>query len=266
MRSLYLMLIVTFVIAVPNAHAQSGRQRRPSDGQTQTSGGGGSAEPRTAVPRGEAVRESSPPPPAATTPPPVTGERSADGQRQRRGGDQGQQQADGGGDRQAVPRGSRPRGDNPATGVAVPRGSRPRGESRTGTVYAPRRNAYNNYYYPRLYYPYGYGTFGLGYYYYDPYYWDPYYAGYGRFTGYGYGYPVGELRLQMKPRQAEVYVDGYYAGNVDDFDGMFQALQLEEGQYQLEVRAPGYEAMTFNVRISAGRKVTYRGELLQQRP
>jgi hypothetical protein len=132
-------------------------------------------------------------------------------------------------------------------------------------VYLPRRNGANAYYYPRRYYPYGYGTFGLGYYYYDPYYWDPYYAGGGgRFSGYGYGYPTGDLRLQVKPEDAEVYIDGYYAGNVDDFDGTFQALRLEEGQYQVEVVAPGYEPLTFGVRIFPGRKVTYRGELLQK--
>ena len=35
----------------------------------------------------------------------------------------------------------------------------------------------------------------------------------------------GSLRLKVKPREASVYVDGYFAGRVDDFDGMFQRLQ-----------------------------------------
>jgi hypothetical protein len=136
------------------------------------------------------------------------------------------------------------------------------------TVYVPRRTTiyYNNYYgsprfyYPRRHYPYGYGAFGLGYYYYDPYVWYPH--DYYRFTGYGYGYPLGEIRLDVEPRHAEVYVDGYFAGVVDDFDGIFQALRLEEGPYRIEIVAPGYEPIEFDVRIQPGRKITYRQDLL----
>jgi hypothetical protein len=153
-------------------------------------------------------------------------------------------------------------------GVAVPRGSvpppRPSGGS---TVYVPAPRVYNNYYYyPRRYHPYGYGSFGLGYFYYDPYSWYPYDSYNYRFRGYGYGYPTGELRLQVRPRQAEVFVDGYFAGNVDDFDGIVQSLRLEEGPYSIEIVAPGYEPIIFNVRIQPGRKITYRGDLRPLRP
>ena len=125
------------------------------------------------------------------------------------------------------------------------------------------------YYYPyRYYYPYGYGAFGLGYFYYDPYVWGAAYGypAYAPFHGYGYGYPTGELRLDVVPRDGEVYVDGYYAGRVDEFDGVFQSLTLEEGAYRIEVRAPGYAPLQFDVRIQPGRKITYRGDLLHSRP
>ena len=65
----------------------------------------------------------------------------------------------------------------------------------------------------------------------------------------------------MKPRDAEVYVDGYYAGLVDDFDGMFQKLELEAGPHRIEVRKAGFSTMTFEVRVPADESVTYRGEL-----
>jgi hypothetical protein len=151
------------------------------------------------------------------------------------------------------------------------------------------RNFY--YYYPRAYYPFGFGAFGLGYFYYDPYLWapygyNPYYSvsvgvgvGYGPFyaggvyspypyapyaygPGYGYyGSAVGSLRIQVKPKDAEVYVNGYYAGHVDDFDGAFQALDLQAGSYRIEVRAPGFEPLEFNVQIQPGHKTTYQGDL-----
>jgi hypothetical protein len=129
------------------------------------------------------------------------------------------------------------------------------------------------YYYPRGYYPYGYapygyGAFGLGYFYYNPYRW---YSGYTPgFSTYGYydsyrrpfsSFDIGELRLDVSPRHAQVYVDGYYAGVVDDYDGVFQGLKLEPGTYRIEITAPGYETLSFDVRISPEQKIRYEGSL-----
>ena len=197
---------------------------------------------------------------------------------------------------QAVPRGTRSQGDNPRTGTAVRREARPpatapptaapavrsRAEERArnggnwnrgyrgGAVIVNPPPVYNNhYYYPRRAYPYGYGAFGLGYFYYDPYRWHPgYYAygpGYYRPFGSGYGFDIGELRLQVFPRNAQVFVDGYYAGTVDDYDGTFQALKLEAGPYQIRIVAPGFEDLTFDVRVNPGQKINYKGEL-RRRP
>lgn len=186
--------------------------------------------------------------------------------------------------RRAVPRGSRPQGDNPRTGTAVPRAARPapapappataradRGRADNGrrTVIVRPPAVYNNYYnYPRRSYPYGYGAFGLGYFYYDPYRGYPGAYSYSPYAGsgyyprsYGYGFDIGELRLQVSPRHAQVFVDGYYAGTVDDYDGAFQALKLESGAYSIQIVAPGYGTLDFDVRINPGQKITYRGDL-----
>ena len=42
-------------------------------------------------------------------------------------------------------------------------------------------------------------------------------------SSYGGG-PTGSLRLKIKPRDGKVYIDGYFVGVIDDFDGMFQKL------------------------------------------
>jgi hypothetical protein len=240
-------LVLATVLCASVAYAQEPRQRRPPDSsQGGSSQGSGQAEPRRAVPREEPPPPPPPPPPAATAPAP-----RANAPSRGTAGDDGQ--------RTAQPRQRRPPTDDGR--VAVPRGSVPR----PGTVDVPR--VYNNYYYyPRRYYPYGYGAFGLGYFYYDPYSWYPYDYGSYRFGGYGYGYPTGELRLRVRPRNAEVYVDGYYAGRVDEFDGMFQALELESGGYTIEIVAPGFEPLQFDVRIQPGRKTTYDGDLRPLRP
>ena len=85
---------------------------------------------------------------------------------------------------------------------------------------------------------YGFGVgFGFGY---------PYYPGYGYgyygFPGpYPYYYDIsGSLRLQVSPRETEVFIDGYYAGTVDNFDGVFQRLNVEPGEHDLELYLPGH--------------------------
>jgi hypothetical protein len=129
------------------------------------------------------------------------------------------------------------------------------------------------YYYPRSFYPYaytpyGYGAFGLGYFYYNPYRFYPGYApGFSSYSYYdGYlrpfsSFDIGELRLDVSPRHAQVYVDGYYSGVVDDYDGVFQGLKLESGAYRIEITAPGYETLSFDVRITPGQKIRYEGNL-----
>ena len=89
--------------------------------------------------------------------------------------------------------------------------------------------------------------------------WDPY-AFYGA-SGAGSSDDEGALHLKVKPSSANVYVDGYYVGLVDDFDGLFQKLHLEAGPHHIEVRAPGYDTLAFDVRIEANRTTTYKGEL-----
>jgi hypothetical protein len=97
---------------------------------------------------------------------------------------------------------------------------------------------------------------------YDPWYgWFPAYGpSYSTVSGYD-----GALRLKVKPVEATVYVDGYYVGVVDDFDGIFQRLRLDAGPHHIEIRAPRYETLTFDVRIEPDQTTTYRGQMLGQR-
>jgi hypothetical protein len=162
----------------------------------------------------------------------------------------------GGGD--GVPTYSRPRDGNAPVGTAVPRGTTP---PRPGTGLFVPGGYYGGYYGGYGYYdPYGYNG---GYGYYGGYY-DPWYGGYPTYPQGGGTYTSideGSLRLKIKPKQGEVYVDGYYVGVVDDFDGIFQRLHLDSGAHRIEVRAPGYEPLAFDVYITADHTTTYQGEL-----
>ena len=113
-------------------------------------------------------------------------------------------------------------------------------------------------------YGYGYGHHPYGYSGYA-------YPSYGAYSPYGYlGYThspsladpyTGFLRLKVRPRDAQVYVDGYYVGIVDDFDGVFQRVRLEEGPHQIEIHHPAYLPLELEVLIVTGEQVTFEGEL-----
>jgi hypothetical protein len=76
----------------------------------------------------------------------------------------------------------------------------------------------------------------------------------------------GGLRLRIKPDNASVYVDGHYAGLVNQYDGIFHKMRLGGGNHGIEIRAPGYQTLKFNVRIERDRTETYRGELEKDLP
>jgi hypothetical protein len=90
--------------------------------------------------------------------------------------------------------------------------------------------------------------------YYDPFFYDPFWYPYypSRFGWYppypGYGYAAYDndtsVRVQVEPRETEVFVDGYYAGTVDDFDGIFQRLHLEPGEHEVTLYLEGHRSVT----------------------
>jgi hypothetical protein len=107
-----------------------------------------------------------------------------------------------------------------------------------------------------------YDPFFNGYYGYYPYYgYGGYYGGYGYGYGYGYGNgygyrpysryysDTGSLRILVDPNKTRVYVDGYYAGIADDFDGIFQRLHVAPGRHEITLRLEGYRTQKFRVYV-----------------
>jgi hypothetical protein len=136
---------------------------------------------------------------------------------------------------------------------------------------------------------------------YDPYYYDPYANSYPYpAAGYPYpaaGYPayppsvdpsstypqapyppqtgsvgvqpgqdprnMGGVSFEITPTTAQVFVDGSYVGTAGEFGATTQPLGLTPGRHQIEIRAPGYRTMSFDVDIVAGQVVPYQGKLQQ---
>ena len=263
-RTLALALILTASVAAPwSAFSQSRTAVKRGSGSGSDSGSGASSAPAPAPATAAAPAQASAPAAAAAA---AGGESDRPARSvPRRGSNSGgsgspdstgtrTRSGDGTNGRTAVA-GARPRNEEPVTGQAVAR--RPEsGRSGAGSTVVVAQPGY----YGGGYYPWGYGGLGLGGYYgglYDPWWYDdsPYP---GSSNGYGYD---GSLKLKIKPRDAQVYVDGYFAGRVDDYDGLFQRLTIDSGPHRIEVREDGFEPLMFEVRIQPGRTVTYSGEL-----
>ena len=162
----------------------------------------------------------------------------------------------------AAPAFSRPRNGRPIIGTAVPRGSvvaPPATGGGDGLTFID--GTYN----PWIYAYDGFAAMPL----YSAY--DPFDAGFG-FSGGGLASSTssvdhdGVLKLDVKPWQADVYIDGDRAGSVDQFQGLFHKLRLEGGVHRVELRARGYQTLVVNVRIEPGATITYRGTLDKTAP
>jgi hypothetical protein len=98
-------------------------------------------------------------------------------------------------------------------------------------------------------------------------YYEPYYGGYygWRSPGHAYHYVYdgnyGSLRLMVQPDDAEVYVDGYYAGDVDAFDGIFQRLNVRPGRHEIALKRAGYRTHRIRVYVPVGSSLRIRYEM-----
>lgn len=175
------------------------------------------------------------------------------------------------------------RGGSRGGAVARPVQGRPASRPVVGSRPSSRpyaRPAYRSSYY-RYSRPYYYGSFGYRSY---PYWWggygwsplwSPYWGSYYGY-GYGYGYPyywggyyrrydpndaLGAARLQVTPRETEVFVDGYFAGVVDDFDGFSQRLRLEPGEHEVTLFLEGHRPLTRRMLFTVGQTFKVQHEM-----
>ena len=87
-------------------------------------------------------------------------------------------------------------------------------------------------------------------------YWGGYYGG-----GYDASDYQGAARLEVKPRSTEVFVDGYYAGVVDNFDGFSQRLRLEPGEHEVTLFLEGHRPLTRRMLFTAGQTLKVEHEM-----
>jgi len=88
--------------------------------------------------------------------------------------------------------------------------------------------------------PMGYYGYGYGY--------GPFYRPYGAY----YGVPnAGQVKLDTHVKDAQVFVDGAYAGT----SGKLKSMWMRPGTYTIEMRAPGQAQFAEKIYVVAGKTV-----------
>jgi len=109
----------------------------------------------------------------------------------------------------------------------------------------------------------------------SPYFYDPFYSPwFGAQWGYPYPYPPygayrvtapdASLRIEVEPKNASVFVDGYFAGIVDDFNGVFQRLHVQPGEHEIVIYLEGFKSIHERLYVgpNSSRKITHQMEKL----
>lgn len=105
------------------------------------------------------------------------------------------------------------------------------------------------------------------------YFYDPYFGPYPWWARPTYPFwyyprfdPRAEVRIDCRDRVAAVYVDGFYAGIVDDFDGLFQRLPLPPGGHRLTLYLDGFETADFSLYLHPGANFTVHHAMVRLAP
>lgn len=158
---------------------------------------------------------------------------------------------------------TRPTGSGSSGGTASGSGSR--GGSSAGQASGRATYGYGGHggYYGGRYYGYGYGWgYGWG----SPYYGYPYWGwGWGSYWGPSYYrvpvyYParVGDshspaiVETAVKPKKADVFVDGVKMGQARDYSGSWDVLYLKPGARSVEFRKDGFQTLRYDVKLRRG--------------
>jgi hypothetical protein len=90
---------------------------------------------------------------------------------------------------------------------------------------------------------------------------SPYWGGYPYPYGYySYAPTTGAVKFDTKVKDAEVYIDGAYAGTV----GKLKTIDLRPGSYDIEVREQGRTQFDKKVYVAAGKTLHLNPDLRVQ--
>jgi PEGA domain len=77
---------------------------------------------------------------------------------------------------------------------------------------------------------------------------------------------TAEIKLDVKPNRAAVFVDGVYVGHVAEFGGLGRALLVAPGKHKVLMSLPGYNNFETDIELVANQKSTVKTEMVKGGP
>jgi hypothetical protein len=72
----------------------------------------------------------------------------------------------------------------------------------------------------------------------------------------------GEIKLEVTPERAAVFVDGHFAGTVNQFRGVGRAMLVAPGSHHIKIDLVGYQPFETDVTLLAKQKITVKTDLI----
>ena len=72
---------------------------------------------------------------------------------------------------------------------------------------------------------------------------------------------TGEVKLEVTPDRAAVFVDDRFVGYVHEFGGVERAMLIAPGKHHIKIELPGYRSFENDITVEAKQKVTVKTDL-----
>ncbi|MGA8764265.1 MAG: PEGA domain-containing protein [Candidatus Sulfotelmatobacter sp.] len=77
---------------------------------------------------------------------------------------------------------------------------------------------------------------------------------------------TSEIKLDVNPNRAAVFVDGVFVGHVAEFGGVGRALLVAPGKRKVRITLPGYQNFETDIELVANQKSTIKTDLVKGGP
>jgi hypothetical protein len=77
---------------------------------------------------------------------------------------------------------------------------------------------------------------------------------------------TAEIKLDVRPNRAAVFVDGVFIGHVGEFTGIGKALLVEPGKRKISITLPGYQTFQTEIDLAPNQKSTIKTDLVSGGP
>ncbi len=77
---------------------------------------------------------------------------------------------------------------------------------------------------------------------------------------------TAEIKLEVKPNRAAVFVDGVFVGHIAEFEGVGKALLVAPGKHKIKISLPGYHDFETDIDLIANQKSTVKTDMVAGGP